>query len=379
MKFFPLVWAGLWRRPARTIFTSLSVVIAFLLFGLLQGVNAGFTRSIANAHREFLITNTRVRGGAPFPIGAMAQIKSIPGVKEVAPRAYFTGNPRGADPRSYVAALATYPDIFFDVEPQIVISKDSLAAMRNTRSGILVTPTVLQHFGWKIGDTIPLKSDSIKADGSATWTFQIVGTFVPPSAAEFAVINYDYFNEARTQDRDTAEIFYLRIADPTKAIATAAAIDRIFANSSHETLTRSMQARAEYQAKQMGDVAFFTDAILVAVIFTLAFVTGNSLRQSLEQRVPEFAVLKTVGYGNGGILSLAFTEALFLCVPPAVLGLALAYCVAPFARADIGAIFVSPAVVISGVICAAALALLGSALPASRLARMSIVTSLGNR
>jgi putative ABC transport system permease protein len=379
MKFLPLVWAGLWRRPARTIFTALSVAIAFLLFGLLQGVNAGFTRSIARAHREFLVTNTRVRGGAPFPIGAMAQIKNIPGVKEVAPRAYFTGNPRGADPRSYVAALATYPDVFFDVEPQIVISKDSLAAMRNTRSGIVMTPTMLQHFGWKIGDTIPLKSVSLKTDGSDTWTFQIVGTFALPSTGEFAVINYDYFNEARTQDRDTAEIFYLRIADPTKAIATAAAIDRIFANSSHETLTRSMQARAEYQAKQMGDVAFFTDAIMVAVIFTLAFVTGNSLRQSLDQRIPEFAVLKTLGYGNGSILSLACTEAILLCVPPAVLGLALAYGVAPFARADIGVIFVSPAVVISGITCAAVLALLGSALPASRLARMSIVTSLGKR
>jgi putative ABC transport system permease protein len=380
MKFFPLVWAGLWRRPARTIFTALSVAIAFLLFGLLQGVNAGFTRSIASAHREFLITNTRVRGGTPFPIAAMVQIKSIPGVKEVAPRAYFTGNPRGADPRSYVAAIATYPDVFFDVLPQLITSKDNLTDMRSTRSGILVTPALLQHFGWKIGDTIPLKSDSIKADGSGTWTFQIIGTFTAPSStAEFAVINYDYFNEARTQDRDTAEIFYLRIADPTKAIATSEAIDRLFANSSHETITRSMQARAEYQAQQMGDVAFFTDAIMIAVIFTLAFVTGNSLRQSLEQRIPEFAVLKTLGYGNGAILSLAFIEALLLCVPPAVLGLALAYCVAPFARADIGVIFVSPAVVIGGAICAAALALLGSALPASRLARMSIVTSLGKR
>src|ERR1700722_9063365 len=127
MKFFPLVWAGLWRRPPRTIFTAMSVAIAFLLFGLLQGVNAGFTRSIANAHREFLITNTRVRGGTPFPIAAMAQIKSIPGVKEVAPRAYFTGNPRGADPRSYVAALATVPDVFFHVTaPNLLTSEESL-------------------------------------------------------------------------------------------------------------------------------------------------------------------------------------------------------------------------------------------------------------
>ena len=105
-------------------------------------------------------------------------------------------------------------------------------------------------------------------------------------------------------------MFYVRIADPTKAIATAAAIDRIFANSSHETRTISMHERAENQAKQMGDVALFTDGIMVAVIFTLAFVTGNTLRQSLVQRIPEFAVLKTLGFSGGGILALALTEAI---------------------------------------------------------------------
>ena len=107
MKFLPLVWAGLWRSPARTVLTDLSIAIAFLLFGLLQGVNAGFARAIANAHREFLVVNTRVRGGPVMPISALEQIKRIPGIAEIAPRAYFTGRARGMDPKSYVAALAT--------------------------------------------------------------------------------------------------------------------------------------------------------------------------------------------------------------------------------------------------------------------------------
>jgi putative ABC transport system permease protein len=382
MKYLPLVWAGLWRRPARTVFTGMSVVVAFLLFGLLQGVNAGFARSIANAHREFLVVDTRVRGGGMMPIAAIAQIKSIPGVREVAPRGYFTGTARGADPRNYVAALATLPDVFFDIEPQLLISKDTLAAMRSIRSGIVMTPPLLEQFGWKIGDTIPLQSDVVKTDGSKTWTFQIVGTFDTPQAANkayFAVINYDYFNEARADNRDTAEIFYIRIADPTKAIATGLAIDRIFANSSHETRTRSMLQRAEYQAKQMGDVSYFTDAIMIAVIFTLAFVTGNTLRQSFEHRLPEFAVLKTLGFGNGRVLFLALAEALLLCVLPALVGLSVAFLLAPLARDEIGTLVVSPAVVLSGLLCAAALALIGSAVPASTLARRSIITSLGRR
>ena len=128
----------------------------------------------------------------------------------------------------------------------------------------------------------------------------------------------------------------------------------------------------------MGDVSVFTDAIMCAVIFTLAFVTGNTLRQSLTERIPEFAVLKTLGYGAGGILLLA-SEALLLCIPPAMVGLGLAYCLAPLGREDIGTILVSPTVVLMGLLCAAFLALLGAAGPAWRISRMSIVAALGRR
>src|SRR5688572_20925804 len=112
MKFMPLVWAGLWRRPVRTILTASSIIIAFVLLGLLQGVNAGFDRAIAAANRNFLVTGTKVRGGASMPIAAMSKILAVPGVKAVAPRAYFMED----DNRSaqyYLAAIATEPDLFF--------------------------------------------------------------------------------------------------------------------------------------------------------------------------------------------------------------------------------------------------------------------------
>jgi len=162
-------------------------------------------------------------------------------------------------------------------------------------------------------------------------------------------------------------------------VATAAAIDRIFANSSHETRTRSDQERAEFQAKQMGDVQFFTNAIMGAVLFTLAFLTGNTLRQSLNERIPEFAVLKALGYADAGVLCLAFGEALFLYMPAAALGLALAYLIAPLAKEDIGAIVVSPGVATAGLLCAGLLAFIGAALPSLRISRMSVAASLGKR
>lgn len=380
MKFLPLVWAGLWRRPVRSILTGACILIAFVLLGLLQGVNAGFTRAIANAHREFLVTRTRVRGGAPMPIAAMAKIRALPGVRDVAPRAYFMGSYRDPNLRNSIVAIATEPRVFFSVLPGIKVEPRYVRAMQSHRNGIVLARDLLDARGWKVGQRITVRSATLKTDGSSDWTFDIVGVFDTPRAAGpayFGVINYPYLDEYRVDNRGTAELFYVRIADPHRALAMSAAIDAIFANSSHESRTRSQQVSAELQAKQMGDVEFFTDAIMGAVLFTLAFLTGNTLRQSLQDRMREFAVLKTTGYSGAAILGLAYAEALLLYLPPAALGLLIARLLAPLAREDIGTILVSPTVAALGLACAVCLAFIGTAIPASSLARTSIATALG--
>lgn len=380
MKFLPLVWAGLWRRPVRSILTAVCILIAFVLLGLLQGVNAGFARAIADAHREILVTRARVRGGAPMPISAMAKIQALPGVKEVAPRAYFMGSYQDPNVRNSIVALATEPGIFFSILPGIKVEPRYVQAMQSQRDGIVLARDLLEQRGWKVGQRITVHSSTLKTDGNSDWSFEIVGVFDTPQAAGpayFGVINYGYLDEYRVDDRGTAEIFYVRIADPERAIAMSAAIDRIFANSAHESRTRSQQESAEVRAKQMGDVEFFTDAIMGAVLFTLAFLTGNTLRQSFQDRTREFAVLKTTGYSGAAILGMAYAEALLLYLPPAALGLLIARLLAPLAREDIGNILVSPTVAALGLACAAGLAFIGTAIPASNLARTSIAAALG--
>src|SRR5262245_10271597 len=136
MRFMPLVWAGLWRRPVRSVLTAGCIVIAFVLLGLLEGVNAGFDRAIATANRNFLVTGTRVQGGAFMPISAMAQIRNVPGVLDVAPRAYFMqDDDRRSD--AVMAAIATRPDLFFRMlTNRAKVDKQALDAMRHNRTGM---------------------------------------------------------------------------------------------------------------------------------------------------------------------------------------------------------------------------------------------------
>jgi ABC-type antimicrobial peptide transport system permease subunit len=112
------------------------------------------------------------------------------------------------------------------------------------------------------------------------------------------------------------------------------------------------------------------------VLFTLAFLTGNTLRQSLQDRSREFAVLKVLGYSGNHVLGLAFAEALLLFLPPALLGLGIARLLAPQWHEDFGSIVVSAGVVAMGLACAVVLAFIGAALPAWTLSRKPMASAL---
>jgi putative ABC transport system permease protein len=379
VKLLPLVWAGIWRKPARSIFTALSIAIAFVLIGLLQGVNAGFAQAIAAARRDFLITNVRVRGSPPMPIAMMEQIRTVPGVVEVVQRAYFIGIYR---PPYDVAALATEPRRFFALRPALAVESKYLDEMERVRTGLLATPALLRMYDWKIGDLVTLRSRALRRDGSGDWDFTVVGTFDSkddPNSAALAVINYSYLEASRVADRGTVDLFYVHIDDPTRSVATAAAIDRLFANSAHETRTRSDQERAEASTKQMGDIAFFTNAILGAVLFALLLLTGNTMRQSVQERIPEFGVLKAMGFSSAKCFALALAEALAIYLLAAVIGLALASVLAPLGREVATSITVSADVVVRAIALAVLLAFVSVALPSWRVYRLSVIAALAAR
>ena len=78
MKYFPLIWATLWRKKTRTIFTLLSVIVAFLLFGMLETVDYAFAHpsgGITGADK--LITTNKVSITLSLPFADTQQIRSV--------------------------------------------------------------------------------------------------------------------------------------------------------------------------------------------------------------------------------------------------------------------------------------------------------------
>lgn len=380
MKYLFLVWSGLWRKRTRASLILLQVTIAFTLFGVLQGLDTGIKQAIAKTHADRMYVFSRVSNGDSLPVSLASQIQRVPGVVTVTYQAGLGGVYQNPNQQVSVSGVdaASYARIF----PEVVIPPDALAALTRTRTGAIAGEELMRRYGWKIGERIPIQSPLTQRDGSNTWTFDIVGTFTEPDnpdQANYLIANYAYLNEAREANRDTVGAFVIKIDDPKRSATIGHEIDQVFANSPHETRSISESDMISNQVQRIGDIGFLTHAVTAAAFFALLFATGTLMMQTIRERTPELAVLKTVGFADRRVMSLILAEALVSCVLGAAIGLAIAALLLPRARSFIGLGYLPGIVIAAGIVCAIVLALLSGAIPAWRGLRLQVATALGRR
>jgi putative ABC transport system permease protein len=387
MKYFPLIWATLWRKKTRTIFTLLSIVIAFLLFGVLETVDFAFSHpSAGTTGADKLITTNKYSFTLSLPFSYMQQIRAIPGVAEVTLFTWFGGYYQ--ESKNFVFAIPVETDSYFAYHKnELIISDEQMEAYRSTRAGALVNVALMKKFDWKVGERVPLHSTMWmrKTDSSQDWSFDIVGTFdvkdptQRTAQASTFLFHYELFDEARSSGKGEVGWFQERVSDAAQSGLIARKIDALFANSSNETKTQPSNDFAMTFVKQYGDIGFLLRAILVAVFFTLLLLTGNTMMQSVRERVPELAVLKTLGFSDGRVLYLVLAESLLLCLIAAIVGLGLSYAALPVIRQGLQGVALSPTALIPGIGAAVLLALVVGLPPALRAVRLKIVDALADK
>ncbi|MDB6088595.1 MAG: rane protein [Gammaproteobacteria bacterium] len=387
MKYFHLVWSALFRRKTRTIFTLLSVLAAFLLFGLLDSVRTAFANaggSIAGVDR--LITISKVSFTVALPKSLLPRIQAVPGVAQVSYANWFGGiyqDPKNFFPNEAVA------ENFLDLFPEWALSDAERTAFKQTRTGAVVGETLARKFNWKVGDKIPLQATIFpQKDGSNAWTFDLVGIFHakdPKLQGQENVLffNWSYFDEASRFRSGTVGWYLTKLADRNQADRVAQAIDKLSADSDHETKTQSEQAFTAAFVSQFADIGLIVGAIMGAVFFTLVLLTGNTMAQAVRERIPELAVLKTIGFSNRSVLGLVLSESALLLLLGGAIGLAIAGVVVGIVRVKLGATV--PLARVNGPIWLRGLALMlligfiVGVLPALRGMRLRIVDALSGR
>jgi putative ABC transport system permease protein len=377
VKFLPLIWAGLRRKSGRSILILAQVIIAFTLFGVLQGLTTGIKQAVNASHADRLYVSSRLRMGAPLPIAVMARLQEIPGVVATAFRFPFGGTYQNST--QGIPVVATDVDSFVAMYPEIKVDPAQVRALRQTQDGVIVGGETMRKYGWKVGQRITLQSPLQRKDGTRNWAFDILGSFEnsdQPDSALPIIANYRYVSESLPAQSNTIALATVRIADPTHASQIEQAIDSQFANSSNETLTQSEHELAQSQVASLGDLDTLAHRITGAAFFVLLFATGALMMQSFRERTAELAVLKTVGFSDSLVMAMILAETALLCVGGAAIGLWIATRILVLARSYIGVGSVPAVVAAMGFAFAFSLALAGGAIPAWSGLRLRVVDAL---
>lgn len=380
MKFLPLVWRSLLRRKVRTLFTALSILVAFVLFGALMALRGAFSLGVDLAGADRLVMIQKVSFIQPLPLAYQNRIAATDGVAAVTHSSWFGGIYQ--DPRNFFAQIAVEPEPFLTMYPEYVLSDEARATWFGNRTGAIVGRALADRFGWKVGDRVPLQPTIWqKADGSA-WEFTIDGIYeagTPGTDLTQMFFQYDYLNEGRQFGQDLVGWYVIRVQRPEEADRVAQRLDALFANSPSETKTSTEKAFVQAFASQIGDIGAILIAILVTVLFTILIVAGNTMAQSIRERTNELAVLKTLGFTDGKVLSLVLFESCLLAVIGGGLGLALAWLVTLGGDPTNGLLpsfYLRPRDLVLGAGLIVALGLAAGLLPAWQASRLRIVDAL---
>ncbi len=386
MTFLHLVRKNLGRKKVRTLFTALSIVVAFILFGLLGALNQGFSGSVSLAGVDRLVTIHKVSLIQLLPIAYGARISNLEGVEAVSHYTWFGGYFQ--DPRQQVFSTPTDPDTFREVYAEFEIDPDQFQAWQNNRVGMLAGKSLADTFGWQVGDRIPIGSTIWPtSDGSYGWEFVLEAVYDDGDPAntneQQFFFHYEYFNETRQFGKDLIGWYTVKISDPENAEEMAAAIDALFANSPTETKTTTEKGFAQGFVDQVGDIGAIVRYILLAVFFTMLLVTANTMAQSVRERTNELAVLKTLGFSDTRILVMVLSESTLLSVVAGVLGLMLAYVAVGGFAASVSqflpGLALTNATLVLGLVLTVVLGLITGIAPALSAMRLNVVQALARR
>ncbi|HEY8050333.1 MAG TPA: FtsX-like permease family protein [Ramlibacter sp.] len=388
MKYLHLIWASLFRSKTRTVLTLVSIIAAFLLFGLLDAVRTSFAQAGQSANgAERLQTGSRLSFIQTLPIALEDRIAQVPGVKMVTYANWFGGAYQ--DPHNQVFSFAVAPN-YLDIYPEIDVSAAERKAFDSTRTGALVGEKLAQRFHWKVGDRVPLQS-TIYPDrlGSKDWMFDVVGILHSKDKKAGAffdsmfLLHWKYFDDTTPYNRGDVGWYVTRVNDVNNADRVAKAIDAISANSDHETRTQTEQAATASWMKQVADIGLIVGSIMGAVFFTLILLSGNTMMRAVSERTAELAVLKTIGFSNRSVLAMVLAESVLLLVIGGLVGLALASAVIPAVTAGSGGVLNLPPIDwhswALGVVLMVVIGLVVGALPATSAMRLNIVDALAGR
>jgi putative ABC transport system permease protein len=314
------------RHRLRTFLTVIGVAIAIIAFGMLRTLVGLWYLGVERSSATRLVTRNAISLVFPLPISYYDRIRQVPGVKTVTYGSWFGGI--YIDEKHFFPNYAIEPRHYLDLYPEFILPAEEKESFIRDRKGCIVGRQLADKHGFRIGDLITLKGTIFPGQ----WEFVLRGIYrgkEKSTEERVLMFQWDYLNETmkKTVPRRADQVGYylIGVASPGMAAEVAQEVDRTFKNSLAETLTETEKAF------QMGFVSM-TEAIMIAiqivsyvVIVIIMVVAANTMAMTARERIPEYATLKTLGFGSGHIAFIVFGESVLIALTGGVLGALLTF------------------------------------------------------
>ncbi|MBR0723898.1 FtsX-like permease family protein [Bradyrhizobium manausense] len=379
-----LIRKNLFRRKLRAVLMMVSILIAFAIFAVLASFERAFNAGQDRATPDRLVVLNKINFTQPLPISYYNRVAAIDGVAQITHFSWFGGYYQ--EPRNFIAAFAVDPENWMKLrDSDFVFPPEVRAAFIRERTGVLVGARMMEKWGWKIGDHIPISSSIwSQKNGSHAWDFIIVGSFtarIPQADTNVMLMGYDYFNETRSFGKDLINWLALRTTSVAANERVTDAIDGMFANSPYETTTDSEKAFNKAFAAQLGNVALIVELVVGAAFVTILMIVGNTMVMTVRERTREIGVLKTLGFPGGRILRLVLGESILLALLGGLPGLCVALLLITRVRDSlmsfVPTLSLYPDIAAAAVGLMVVFGIITGLVPALNAMRLNIVTALG--
>ena len=380
MKFLPLTFRNLMRRPVRTILVFLATTVAFLLFGILMILRVAFTMGVEVAGADRLMMLNKMGFIQPIPVSYIDKIRAVPGVKLVTHASWFGGIYQ--DPSTNVFQFAVDPETYMAMYPEFKLPPDQMKAWLGDKQGFIAGRDLADRFGWKIGDKIPIKATFNRPkSGTGAWEFNLVGIYDGEKETDKTqfLFRWDYLDENRTLAPGNVGWVLIRVEEASRAGELSKTIDRLFENSSYETKTETEGAMAQSFANQVGNIGAIVTAISAVVLIMVLLIAASQMSLAVRERTNEIGALKAIGFGDTQVLVLILVESVALSLLAGGVGLGIAWLLSLSGDPTGGFLpiwVLKPQDIALGFGLAALVGIIAGALPAIGASRLPIAVAL---
>jgi putative ABC transport system permease protein len=336
LKYAPLIWTALWRKPIESVLTLLAITAAFTLLGLMVGLRSSYHAAIDGARRDRVEVTPKFIALSPggLPLALKERLARLEGVEAVGVLKGLGGYYRDRKNFCQLMSVDAGMRLAWSELPLTSAQWDELFA---TPSGAFITRTNAARLHLKRGDPLPIVAEnSAETGGRPAIELTVLGVMDDDPQWDYhqVLTNFTYIDALRPpEQRNFVWLFRLAVRDAERALDLGRQIDRSLANSGTPTRTVPVRMTALATASYGLPLESITWTVGSAGLFVVLLLIGNAIAESVEARIGELGMLMSLGFSQNLLRALVFAEALLPCVVGALLGSALAFRLASLPRA----------------------------------------------